>query len=84
MLACVGETYSFNKSLRASAKACSKPYQPTELGPNLLCILAIVFLSAIVIKATVSKIGTVTAKTSKTDMMVPVYNIVTQEVKMEL
>jgi hypothetical protein len=75
MLACVGETYSFNKSLRASANACSKPYQPTELGPNLLCILAIVFLSASVIKATVSNTGTVTAKTSRTDIIVGIYNI---------
>lgn len=75
MLACVGETYSFNKSLRASANAWSRPYQPTELGPNLLCILAIVFLSAIVIKATVNKTGIVTANTSRTDIKVGKYNI---------
>ena len=30
------------------------------LGPNLLCILAIVFLSATVIKATINKTGTTT------------------------
>jgi hypothetical protein len=76
MFACVGETYSFNKSLRASANACNSPNQPTELGPNLLCILAIVFLSAMVIKATVNKTGTVTANTSRTDIMVGKYNII--------
>jgi hypothetical protein len=75
MFACVGETYSFNKSLRASANACNSPNQPTELGPNLLCILAIVFLSAIVIKATVNKTGIVTANTSRTDIIVGKYNI---------
>jgi hypothetical protein len=74
-LACVGETYSFNKSLRASANACKSPNQPTEFGPNLLCILAIVFLSAIVIKATVNKTGIVTDNTSRTDIIVGKYNI---------
>ena len=74
-MACVGETYSFNKSLRASANAWSRPYQPTALGPNLLCILAIVFLSAIVTKATVNKTGTVIANTSRTDIIVEKYNI---------
>jgi len=74
-LACVGETYSFSSSLRASANACNNPYQPTELGPNLLCMLAIVFLSAIVIKATVNKTGTVIANTSRIDIIVGKYNI---------
>jgi hypothetical protein len=38
-------------------------------------MLAIVFLSAIVTKATVNKTGTVTAKTSRTDIIVGKYNI---------
>ena len=50
--------------------------QPTALGPNLLCILAIVFLSATVTKATVNKTGIVTAKTSRTEIIVGKYNIV--------
>ena len=33
-------------------------------GPNLLCILAIVFLSAIVVKGTTNKAGTITNRTS--------------------
>ena len=74
-MACVGETYSFNRSLRASANAWSRPYQPTALGPSLLCMLAIVFLSAIVTKATVNKTGTVIANTSRTDIIVEKYNI---------
>jgi hypothetical protein len=75
MLACVGETYSFNKSLRASANACNSPHQPTELGPNLLCILAIVFLSATFIYATVNRTGIVTDNTSSIDIKVGKYNI---------
>ena len=49
--------------------------QPTALGPNLLCILAIVFLSATVTKATVNKTGTVTSKTSVIEIIVGVYNM---------
>jgi hypothetical protein len=53
-----------------------KLVKPTALGPNLLCILAIVFLSAIVTRATDNKTGLVTAKTSRTDIIVGKYNIV--------
>jgi len=74
-LACVGETYSFSKSLRASPNACKSPNHPTEFGPNLLCILAIVFLSAMVTKATDNKTGIVTANTSRIDIIVGKYNI---------
>jgi hypothetical protein len=73
ILACVGDTYSFNNNLRASAKACKSPYQPTALGPNLLCILAIVFLSAIVTNATVNNEGTTTSNTSIRDIIVDKY-----------
>jgi len=45
------------------------------LGPNLLYILAIVFLLAIVIYATVNKTGTVTNRTSNTEIKVGKYNI---------
>jgi hypothetical protein len=38
-------------------------------------MLAIVFLSAIVIKATVNNTGTVTANTSRIEMIVVKYNI---------
>jgi hypothetical protein len=38
-------------------------------------MLAIVFLSATVTKATVNKTGIVTANTSRTDIMVGKYNI---------
>ena len=62
--ACVGDTYSFNINFNASAKACKRPYHPTILGPNLLCMLAIVFLSATVTKATPIKTGKITNKTS--------------------
>jgi hypothetical protein len=76
ILACVGDTYSFNKSLSASANACRRPYQPTEFGPNLLCILAIVFLSATVTKATINKAGTITINTSRIDIIVGKNNII--------
>jgi hypothetical protein len=42
-------------------------------------MLAIVFLSAIVTKATVNKTGIVTAKTSRTDIIVGKYNILNLE-----
>ena len=48
---------------------------PVWFGPTLLCILAMVFLSAIVTKATVNKTGIVTANTSRTDIIVGKYNI---------
>ena len=54
-------------------------FNPTALGPSLLCILAIVFLSAIVTKATVSKTGTVTANTSRTEIIVGKYNILNKK-----
>ena len=45
------------------------------MGPNLLCILAMVFLSATVTKATVSKTGTVTNRTSIIEINVGIYNM---------
>jgi hypothetical protein len=45
------------------------------LGPNLLCILAIVFLSATVTYATLNNTGTDTNKTSNIDIKVGKYNI---------
>src|ERR1700709_615125 len=84
ILACVGDTYSFNKSLSASANACRRPYQPTILGPNLLCILAIVFLSATVTKATVRRTGTVTTITSIIDTSVGKYSILKKKKKLKL
>ena len=41
---------------------------PTIFGPNLRCILAIVFLSATVVKATTNKAGTITIITSIIDI----------------
>jgi len=76
MLACVGEIYSFNRSFRASANACSRPNHPTALGPSLLCILAIVFLSAIVTNATDKRAGTVTIRVSNIEIRIILYVIV--------
>ena len=45
------------------------------LGPNLLCILAMVFLSATVTKATVNKTGTVTIITSIIEISMGKYNM---------
>jgi hypothetical protein len=75
-LDCVGDMYSLIKSLSASAKACKRPYHPTAFGPNLLCILAIVFLSATVTKATLNNTGTITIITSKIEIKVCKYNII--------
>lgn len=46
VLAFVGITVSFNKSLRPSAKGCNKPQKPTTFGPDRICIAPIIFLSA--------------------------------------
>lgn len=46
------------------------------LGPNLLCILAIVFLSATVTKATINNTGTLTIITSITDVYIGKDNMV--------
>lgn len=37
---------SFNKAFKPSAKGCNNPQIPTTFGPRLLCIAAIIFLSA--------------------------------------
>src|SRR5690606_36743390 len=60
--ACVGETFSFNINFNASANACKVPQTPVILGPNLLCILPIAFLSATVTKATAIKTGRIINK----------------------
>ena len=45
-------------------------------GPNLLCILAIVFLSATVTKATLNKAGIVINNTSNIEIKVIELNII--------
>jgi hypothetical protein len=46
VLAFVGITASFIKSLKPSANGCSKPKNPTEFGPKRCCIAPIIFRSA--------------------------------------
>jgi len=46
VLAFDGITVSLSKSFRPSAKGCSKPKNPTLLGPVRCCIAPIIFLSA--------------------------------------
>jgi hypothetical protein len=51
-------------------------FNPTALGPSLLCILAIVFLSAIVTNATDKRAGTVTIRVSNIEIRIKLYVIV--------
>jgi hypothetical protein len=51
-----GTTSSLTTNFRPSAIGCSKPQKPTTLGPRLLCIEAITFLSANVKYATATNI----------------------------
>jgi hypothetical protein len=58
----LGINVSLLNNFKASAIACNNPYIPTKLGPLLRCILANIFLSKTVKKATDSKIGNTIGK----------------------
>ena len=52
ILELLGRMVSFTNSFSPSAKGCSKPKKPITFGPFLLCMIPIIFLSAIVKYAT--------------------------------
>ena len=58
----LGINVSLLNNFNASAIACNKPYIPTILGPLLRCILANIFLSRTVKKATDNRIGNIIGK----------------------
>jgi hypothetical protein len=58
----LGINVSLLNNFNASAIACNNPYIPTILGPLLRCILANIFLSKTVKKATDNKIGNIIGK----------------------
>ena len=53
---------SFTNNFSPSANGCSKPKKPITFGPFLLCIIPIIFLSAIVKYATEISKGTTIAR----------------------
>jgi hypothetical protein len=57
LLALFGKIISFTTNFTASANGCKNPKIPTTLGPRLLCIAAIAFLSANVKNATTINSG---------------------------
>ena len=62
ILELLGRMVSFTNSFSPSAKGCSKPKKPITFGPFLLCIIPIIFLSAIVKYATEINKGTTIAR----------------------
>ena len=52
ILELLGNIVSFTNSFNPSANGCNKPKKPITFGPFLLCIIPIIFLSAIVKYAT--------------------------------
>ena len=62
LFALLGIIVSFIRSFKPSANGCKKPKKPTTLGPRLLCMLAIIFLSSKVKKATAINTGTIIIK----------------------
>ena len=73
ILELLGKIVSFTNSFSPSANGCSKPKKPITLGPFLLCIIPIIFLSAIVKYATEINKGTTTARIFST---VQIINII--------
>jgi hypothetical protein len=62
ILELLGKIVSFTNSFNPSANGCNKPKKPITLGPFLLCIIPIIFLSAIVKYATDISKGTTIAR----------------------
>lgn len=62
VLALLGKTVSFTKSLKPSDNGCKRPYTPTTLGPLLRWIAPSIFLSAKVKYATAINKGIMTIK----------------------
>ena len=52
ILELLGNIVSFTNNFNPSASGCNKPKKPITFGPFLLCIIPIIFLSAIVKYAT--------------------------------
>ena len=58
----LGKIVSLTNSFSPSANGCNRPKKPITLGPFLLCIIPIIFLSAIVKYATEMSKGTTIAR----------------------
>lgn len=58
----LGKIVSLTNSFRPSANGCSRPKKPITFGPFLLCMIPIIFLSAIVKYATEMSKGTTIAR----------------------
>ena len=62
ILELLGKIVSFANSFKPSANGCNKPKNPITFGPFLLCIIPIIFLSAMVKYATEISKGTTIAR----------------------
>lgn len=62
ILELLGNIVSFTNNFSPSANGCSNPRKPITFGPFLLCMIPIIFLSAIVKYATEINKGTTTAR----------------------
>lgn len=80
ILELLGNIVSFTNNFNPSANGCSKPKKPITFGPFLLCIIPIIFLSAIVKYATEINKGTTTARIFSTlqTINIIIFNLSTQ------
>ena len=73
ILELLGKIVSLANNLSPSANGCNKPKKPITFGPFLLCIIPIIFLSAIVKYATEINKGITSARIFNT---IQIINIV--------
>ena len=73
-MALPGTNVSLLNNFNASAIACKSPYKPTLLGPRRRCILANIFRSNTVKKATANKIGIIIGKILIKFILKKIYN----------